>query len=320
MRTIAALFDQMDHAHAAVRDLRDLGLSNKDISLVAHDVAGEFGQSLNRGDWGKAPAKGDGAAAGAGIGAVLGGLTGLLVGLGALVIPGIGPVLAAGPLGSALAGLVGAGVGAVGGGLAGGLLGALVDMGIPEEEAQYYAEGVRRGGALVTARVDDMLESQVRDVMRRHHAVDVERRAEDWRQRGWTGYNPRSEPYTAQQVADERKAYTMAAGASTLSNMATPPPNAVNMSDALYRDHYQTNYSSTGRSYDLYRPAYDYGRTLRDDTRYRGWTWDRVEPEARRDWERRYPNNAWEDFKAAVRHAWENVKDAVGDREEKRRY
>jgi hypothetical protein len=310
MRTIAALFDQMDHAHAAVRDLRDLGISNNEISLVAHDVAGEYGQSLNRADWGKAPAKGDGAAAGAGIGAVLGGLTGLLVGLGALVIPGIGPVLAAGPLGSALAGLVGAGVGAVGGGLAGGLLGALVDMGIPEEEAHYYAEGVRRGGALVTVRADDTLESQVREVMRRHHAVDVERRAEDWRQRGWTGYNPRSEPYTAQQVAEERKAYTMAAGAGTLGSM----------DDSLYRSHYQTTYSGTGRSYDLYRPAYDYGRSLRDDTRYRGWTWDRVEPEARRDWERRYPNNAWEDFKAAVRHAWENVKDAVGDRDRDRRY
>jgi hypothetical protein len=106
MKTIAGLFDDLNAAHDAVRDLRDLGLGSSDVSLVAHDVAGQYGQSLNRGDW-TAPTQ-DATATGAGMGAVLGGLAGLVVGLGALVIPGIGPVLAAGPLATVLSGIFGA--------------------------------------------------------------------------------------------------------------------------------------------------------------------------------------------------------------------
>src|SRR5689334_4327060 len=105
MKTIAGLFDNLDAAHAALRDLRDLGLPSSDVSLVAHDLAGEYGQSLNGADWNNPPAGGDATAAGAGMGAVLGGLAGMLVGLGALIIPGIGPVLAAGPLATVLSGI-----------------------------------------------------------------------------------------------------------------------------------------------------------------------------------------------------------------------
>src|SRR5688572_7445958 len=151
MNTIVALYDDMDTAHEAVKALRDAGVDNSRISLVAQDAAGEYSKSLGK----TKDDAGDGAATGAGVGAVVGGIGGLLVGLGALTIPGIGPVLAAGPLATAVSALLGAGAGAVAGGVAGGLLGALVDMGIPEEQAGYYAEGVRRGGALVTVEADD---------------------------------------------------------------------------------------------------------------------------------------------------------------------
>lgn len=307
MKTIVGLFDNLDAAHAAVRDLRDLGLSNKDVSLVAHDMAGEYGQSLNSGDLKHNSDAGDATAAGAGMGAVLGGLTGLLVGVGALLIPGIGPVLAAGPLATALGGLIGAGVGAVGGGLAGGLIGALVDMGVPEDQAEYYAEGIRRGGVLVTAHVAENQVGQTRAILNRYHAVDVEQRATDWRASGWTGYNPTAEPYTRAQVDEERRAYAPNSGLSPNTRM----DQAFNDNEAYYRRHYAGTYGATGRDYDTYRPAYEYGQTLRSDPRYSDWTWDRVEPEARRDWERRYPTNAWDDFKAAVRSAWENVKEAI---------
>src|SRR5690606_38716981 len=110
----------------------------------------------------------EGAGVGAGIGAVLGGLGGLLVGLGALTIPGIGPVIAAGPLAAALTGLAGAGAGAVAGGVTGGLIGALTGLGVPEENAQYYAEGIRRGGVLVTARVADNRTSEAVDILNRY--------------------------------------------------------------------------------------------------------------------------------------------------------
>jgi hypothetical protein len=82
----------------------------------------------------------------AGIGAALGGAAGLLAGLGAFVLPGIGTVVAAGWLASTLAGVVA-------GGAAGGVVGALIEAGVSENDAAGYAEGVRRGGTLVTIRV-----------------------------------------------------------------------------------------------------------------------------------------------------------------------
>jgi uncharacterized protein (TIGR02271 family) len=132
-------------------------------------------------------------------------LGGLLVGLGALTIPGIGPVLAAGPLAAAVSGLVGAGVGAVAGAAAGGLLGALVDMGIPEEQAGIYAEGVRRGGTLVTVETEDRDLDRVRDVMNRHDPVDIDERASQWRSSGWQGFDANAQPYQADQSMARRE-------------------------------------------------------------------------------------------------------------------
>jgi hypothetical protein len=280
-----------------VEDLKKAGVSASDISLVAHDAEGQHGRSLGT----DAPATTDASAAGAGVGAVLGGLGGLLVGLGALAIPGIGPVLAAGPLGTALAALVGAGVGAVAGGVTGGLIGALVDMGVPEQEAHYYSEGVRRGGVLVTARVEDADESRARDLMNRYSPVDINQRVTAWRQTGWTAYDPSAKPFTSQEVADERARYSARTG-------------NLDMDGANYwRRHYQTTFSTGGRQYEYYEPAYRYGQFLRDDDRYHGWEWNKLEPEARRTWQDRYPNTLWDDIKDAVRHGWERVKNAVTD-------
>jgi uncharacterized protein (TIGR02271 family) len=93
------------------------------------------------------------------------------------------------------------------GGVAGGLIGALVDMGIPEEEAGYYAEGVRRGGALLTVETEEQAVSRVRDIMNRYHPVDVQQRAQAWRQSGWQGYDAKAKPYTAAQIQQERQQY-----------------------------------------------------------------------------------------------------------------
>jgi hypothetical protein len=147
MRTVVALYDNFSSANAAVRELVDRGFNREDISLMASDVENRYSPYLENRSI--TPATADATGAGAGIGAIIGGLGGLLVGLGALAIPGIGPVIAAGPLATALSGLIGAGVGAVAGGVTGGLIGALVDLGVPEQQAGYYAEGVRRGGTLV---------------------------------------------------------------------------------------------------------------------------------------------------------------------------
>jgi uncharacterized membrane protein len=128
----------------------------------------------------------DDVAAGAGIGAAIGGLGGLLVGLGALAVPGVGPVIAAGPL---LAALTGAGVGAV----TGGLVGALVDLGIPDEEAHVYSEGLRRGHVLVIAQVPDASVNAVTSMMERPGLVDIHRQADSWRASGWKRFDPEQE-------------------------------------------------------------------------------------------------------------------------------
>ncbi len=132
----------------------------------------------------------------------LGALGGLLVGLGALTIPGIGPVIAAGPLAVALSTLTGVGVGAVAGGVTGGLLGALIGLGIPEQEAHYYAEGVRRGGVLVTVQADEYNADQITDILNHHDPIDIHSRAQKWREQGWTGFNPNEKLTTNENTAN----------------------------------------------------------------------------------------------------------------------
>ncbi|HEY3461430.1 MAG TPA: hypothetical protein VGL52_11450 [Casimicrobiaceae bacterium] len=168
-----------------------------------------------------------GAAAGAVTGGVVGGAAGLAASLMGLAIPGIGPIIAAGPIVSLL---TGAGVGAV----AGGLIGGLTDMGVSESDAQYYAEAVRRGGALVTVRADDARAERAADIMRAHGAIDIERRAERWREQGWTGFDENAQPYTPADLAREEDLYGerdretgIARGASTGGPISAGPGGAI---------------------------------------------------------------------------------------------
>jgi len=184
-KTITALFDNYTDAHRAVEDLVEHGFLRDDISLISQKRDGTNGNYVSTVDADET----SGAATGAGVGAMVGGAGGLLIGLSALAIPGVGPIIAAGPL---VAALVGAGVGAV----AGGLLGALTDLGMSEEEAGYYAEGIRRGSVLVTVRVDESMVDRAIDVLEDHDPVDVEQRVAQWRREGWTRFDPKAEPYT----------------------------------------------------------------------------------------------------------------------------
>lgn len=146
--TIAGMFHNRADAEAAIDALKDAGFSAADVGVAMRDRTAQ-GQMVE--DTGTKAA--EGATSGALGGGLLGGVVGFLVGLGALAIPGIGPVVAGGMLASAfgLAGgtaVAGAGIGAA----AGGLVGALVGMGIPEEEARHFESGFRSGGTLVTVR------------------------------------------------------------------------------------------------------------------------------------------------------------------------
>jgi hypothetical protein len=128
----------------ALDSLRAAGFRNSDVSAILPErdqTTRDLAHEINT----KAP---EGAAAGAGAGAVLGGVLGWLVGIGALAIPGIGPLVAAGPIVAALAGAGAAGA-------TGGLVGGLVGAGIPEVEAKRYAGRIREGGYLISVHCDD---------------------------------------------------------------------------------------------------------------------------------------------------------------------
>lgn len=136
--TVVGLFRNQMDAERAIERLKQAGFSESQIGVALRDRNRQ--QELIE-DTGSQAA--EGAATGAVGGGVLGGVIGLLAGVGALAIPGVGPIIAGGTLASTLAG---AGIGAA----AGGLIGALAGMGVPEEEARYFDQGFRAGGTLVT--------------------------------------------------------------------------------------------------------------------------------------------------------------------------
>lgn len=145
-RVVVALFHDRDAAENAIRALQAAGFSREGIGVAVRDRSAE-GALIGDGESRAA----EGAATGALSGGVLGGIVGLLVGVGALAIPGIGPVIAGGALATALGiaggtAVAGAGIGAA----TGGVLGALVGLGIPDAEARHFERGFREGGTLVT--------------------------------------------------------------------------------------------------------------------------------------------------------------------------
>jgi hypothetical protein len=207
MITISRLYDDYATASRAVDELERAGIPHGDISIVASNAEGWYDR--NRTTSGVDPAhdrdhdgrddRAEGAAAGAGIGATLGGVAGLLAGLGLLAIPGIGPVVAAGWLVSTAAV-------AAAGGTAGGLIGALTQSGVSENEANAYAEGVRRGGTLVTARVPDADRARYEALLDRS-AVNIRDRSAMWERSGWNRFDPAAPTYTADEIRRERETY-----------------------------------------------------------------------------------------------------------------
>lgn len=183
MATISRLYKDYDTGARVVAELEHFGISHTDISIIANNDTGWFDRNrstrIDR-DADGTDDRAEGAAAGAGIGATIGGVAGLLAGLGLLAIPGIGPVVAAGWLASTAAV-------AAAGGATGGLIGALTQSGIGEPEARHYAEGVRRGGTLVTVQVRDTDRMQVEAIMDRHNPIDTKGTAAADQTGDWQG-------------------------------------------------------------------------------------------------------------------------------------
>lgn len=195
MTVVTGLFDTAEEAAEAIRALKDAGIRDEDISLVANTVDADIDRET---------AVADDAGTGAGLGAVVGGAGGLLAGLGVLAVPGLGPVAAAGWL---LTTAVGAVAGAVVGGAAGGLIGALTAAGVSPEDAHFYAESVKRGGSLVTVRATGEQAEMADDILHDAERVDVQSRRAAYERDGWEAFDENAEPYSPDEIRDYRGLY-----------------------------------------------------------------------------------------------------------------
>ena len=161
-RAVFGIYASVDQAEAAVDTLIAAGYPSGDISVLLPDVDSTRAFAHHKDT--KAP---EGATVGVTAGGAIGGALGVLAGLGALAIPGIGPLIAAGPL---MAGLAGLGVG----GAVGGLVGALVGMGIPEYEAKRYEGRVKDGGTLLSVHCETSAEAaRAKDLLKGTGADDI---------------------------------------------------------------------------------------------------------------------------------------------------
>jgi len=409
--SVIALYSDFETGARAVQALVDAGFERNNISIVANDADQRYSSTLNTTETDDGDVK---AGQGAGFGAIVGGL----IGLGVALIPGIGPVLAAGPLAAAVM----AGVGAVAGAATGGIAASLIDLGVPEEDASLYAEGIKRGGALVTIDVDsEEYAGRAESILNRYNPVNINERgqidaisptAADMTRQSTANTQPiqntvnSAEPRTINagdqqrlQVVEENvqvgkrevqdgtvRVHTRVTErpveekvqlhdekvvvdrrpvdrAATAADLNTFEEATIEMTErheepvvsktahvveevvvgkqaqdhtetvretvrrkdvdveggqqtgrtyadyeTRFRNHYTTNFGNvSGATWDTYSPAYQYGYQLANDPNYRDYTWDRVEADARRDWESSNPNS-WDKFKNSVRGAWDEVR------------
>jgi len=155
MSTVIGIFNDQSDAENAVDEIRDAGITDEKISILAKEgmISEEDEESFLDQDL----------TTGIGSGGALGGLVGLLVGAGTLAIPGVGPILAVGPIAAGLTGVA-----------TGGLAGGLVDLGIPKDRGEFYENEVKKGGILAAVEADKSKIEEVASFMRNNGAQDVE--------------------------------------------------------------------------------------------------------------------------------------------------
>lgn len=158
VKSVIGVFDSRDNAERAVNALRSQGFTTEEINIVSKNKNKQGQQGTEYFE--------DDITDGALTGGTLGGIGGLLLGAGALAIPGVGPILAAGPIAAALSGAV-----------AGGIAGGLIDWGIPAEAGKRYEQQVAQGGILAIIRSDAVKVNQAAQVLRQNGAKDVETHA-----------------------------------------------------------------------------------------------------------------------------------------------
>lgn len=201
--TVVALYDHYENASEAVNEIVQTGVSHDKISLLANNASGDHpalaaNPMLAAEDFATRDAAQPAAVTGVEAGIGIGGIIGILVGAGAFMIPGIGPLIAIGTLATVAAS-------AATGGAVGGAIGLLTEHGISHADSHLYAEGLKRGGTLVTVITGESQLDTVRQIFKAHGAVDIEKRGANWTAEGWVSFNPDADHHSAEELAAIRE-------------------------------------------------------------------------------------------------------------------
>jgi uncharacterized membrane protein len=323
-KTIAALYDELATAHDVVLSLsKSTYFPAEDISIISQDTDSRYARYVKELDLDDTPrtAASESATAGSAIGA----LVGLLLGASALLIPGVGPILALGPVGTALAG---AGAGAV----LGGLTGALVGMGIDERDAKLYTDAVRHGATLVLLRSPDTYIHKAVQIMREGDPIDIEARAAGWSRRAWIGDEitspetpsqlgaasstpPRYDTLPELELRDELPELDLGAPSAEqapsgpVRAYAHPPTIIPYALEEDFRRHLRDHPPADDATprYEDYEDAYALGAWLGHQQQTR---WDALQAHAQRLWADQYNkrDEAWDQVEARVHYAWHRSK------------
>jgi len=192
-KNVVGLFESPNVTSTVVRDLQTAGITRESISAIC---TGQGGTAAGQGTT-------PGGAAVGGSGSMIGGMPASVSQVG-----GLGSCQSSGPLSRQI-------------GSGGQILTALKGMGIPDDDAHLYAEGVRRGNTLITAHCEDNVAEKAAEIMRRHGAIDIHNRANTWRQQGWSRFDESGSAFTAKDMDAERAQWATAAS-HTQGEVALP--------------------------------------------------------------------------------------------------
>lgn len=201
-------------------------------------------------------------------------------------------------------------------------------------DRHIYAEAVRRGHVVLTLEgASDADIQRATDLVERYAPLDIDAHADHWRAGGWQGAphddSARRQGASMQSSAPSQQGASAgnlneAAASQQFAGGMAPPssgaganarryPSADNLpgtsydDEQYYRSHWSATYVATGARFEDYDPAYRYGHSMASSDSYRGRPWDDVEADLRSTWEHTYPQSAWDNFKAAVKHGWERI-------------
>jgi hypothetical protein len=185
-KTVVALYDHFRDAEAAVAEAVQAGAARDKVALLANTSSGDhpalaLNPAFAREEFDADSTAQSGLVTGAEVGIGLGGLLGFLAGISSVAIPGIGFLIAAGTWATVAAG-------AAAGGAVGAIVGALTDHGVSDKDAHLFAEGLKRGGTLITLVVAEDQVPAMTAIFKKHGAVDTEDRIAPWNAEGWISF------------------------------------------------------------------------------------------------------------------------------------